>query len=51
MMINRRIWDDKVQKLEKENLMEEGLNIIQTTKPSWAIEADAILVDLKDRSR
>ena len=43
---------DKIQKLgEKINLMKEGLHIIQTTKPSWAIETDAKLIDLEDRSR
>ena len=44
--------DNKIQKLEEEiNLINEELYIIQTTKPSWAIETDAILVDLEDRSR
>ena len=44
--------DDKVQKLEeKMNLMREELRVIQTTKPSWAIETDAKLVDLEDRSK
>ena len=31
--------------------MEEELHVIQTTKPSWAIETDAKLVDLEDRSK
>ena len=42
---------DKVQKLKEETLMEEELHVIQTTKPSWAIETDAKLVDLEDRSK
>ena len=43
---------DKVQKLEQElNLMKKELHVIQTTKPSWEIEADAKLVDLDARSR
>ena len=43
---------DKVQKLEEEiDLMKEELHVIQTTKPWWAIEIDAKLVDLEDRSR
>ena len=33
------------------NLMKEELHVIQTTKPSWSIETDAKLVDLKDWSR
>ena len=42
---------DKVQKLENEiNIMKEELHVIQTTKPSWAIDKDAQLVDL-DHSR
>ena len=42
----------KVQKLEEEvNQMKEELHVIQTTKASWATEADAKLVDLEDRSR
>ena len=44
--------DDKVQKLDKKiNIMKEELHVIQTTKPSWAIETDAKLVDLEDFSR
>ena len=31
--------------------MKEQLHVIQTTKPSWAIEIDAKLIDLEDRSR
>ena len=31
--------------------MKEELHVIQTTKPSWSIETDAKLVDLKDWSR
>ena len=43
---------DKVQKLEEEIiLINEELQVIQTTKPSSAIETDAILVNLEDRSR
>ena len=43
---------DKVQKLEKEtNQMKEELHVIQTTKQSWAIETDAKLVDLENRSK
>ena len=43
---------NKVQKLEEEEkLMREELHVIQTTKPSWAIETDAKSVDLEDRSR
>ena len=43
---------DKVQKLEEEiNHMKEELHVFQTTKPSFAIETDAKLVDLEDRSR
>ena len=43
---------DKIQKLEEKiNLIMEELHVIQTTKPSWAIETDAKLVDLEDRSR
>ena len=43
---------NKIQKLkEKINLMKEELHVIQTTKPSWAIETDAKLIDLEDRSR
>ena len=43
---------DKVQKLEENiNLMKEKLHVIQTTEPSWAIETDAKLIDLEDRSR
>ena len=43
---------DKIQKLEEKiNLMKEELHVIQTTKPSWAIETDAKLIDLEDRSR
>ena len=42
---------DKVQKLENEiNIMKEELHVIQTTKPLWAIDKDAQLVDL-DHSR
>ena len=42
---------DKVQKLEEEiNLMKEQLHVIQTAKPSCAIETDAKFVDLRDRS-
>ena len=38
---------NKVENLEKEiNLLMEELHVIQTTKPSWAIETDAKLVDL-----
>ena len=43
---------DKVQKLEEKiNLMKEELHVIQTAKPSWAIETDAKLIDVEDRSR
>ena len=43
---------DKIRKLQEEiNLMKEELHFIQTTKPSWAIETDAKLIDLDDRSR
>ena len=43
---------DKIQKLEEKiNLMKEELHIIQTTKSSWAIETDATLIDLEDRSK
>ena len=43
---------DKIRKLQEEiNLMKEELHFIQTTKPSWAIETDAKLIDLNDRSR
>ena len=43
---------DKVQKLQKEiYLMKEEQHVVQTTKPSWAIETDAKLADLEDRSR
>ena len=43
---------DKVQKLEEEMThMKEELHVFQTTKPSFAIETDAKLVDLEDRSR
>ena len=43
---------DKIQKLEEKiNLMEKELHVIQTTKPSWAIETDAKLIDLEDCSR
>ena len=39
--------DDKVKKLEEEiNLIKEELRVIQTTKPSWAIETDLKLVDM-----
>ena len=33
------------------NQMKEELHVIQTTKPSWAIETDTKSVDLADRSR
>ena len=33
------------------NHMKEELHVFQTTKPSFAIETDAKLVDLEDRSR
>ena len=42
---------NKFQKLKEENLMEEELHVTQRTKPSWAIETDAKLVDLEDRSK
>ena len=43
---------DKVQKLEEViNQMKEELHVIQITKPSWAIESDAKLVDLEGHSR
>ena len=43
---------DKIQKLEEKiNLMKEELHVIQITKPSWAIETDAKLIDLDDCSR
>ena len=43
---------NKVQKLEEEEkLMMEELHVIQTTKPSWAIETDAKLIDLEDPSQ
>ena len=43
---------DKIRKLQEEiNLMKEELHFIQTTKPSWATETDAKLIDLDDRSR
>ena len=43
---------DKIQKLEEKiNQMKEELHVIQTTKQSWAIETDANLIDLEDRSR
>ena len=43
---------EKIQKLEeKVNQMKEELHVIQTIKPSWAIETDAKLIDLEDRSR
>ena len=42
---------DKIQKLEEKiNLMKEELHVIQTTKPSWAIETDVKLIDLEDPS-
>ena len=42
---------DKIQKLKEEiNLMNEELHV-QKTKPSWAIETDTKLVELKDCSR
>ena len=42
----------KVQRLKEEtNLMKVKLHVTQTTKPSWAIEKDAKLVDLEDHSR
>ena len=42
---------DKIQKLEEKiNLKKEELHVIQTTEPSWAIEADAKLIDLEDCS-
>ena len=31
--------------------MKEELHVIQTTKPSWAIETDAKLIDLEDPSQ
>ena len=41
---------DKMQKLEaKINLMMEELQVIQTTKPSWAFKTDTKYVDLEDR--
>ena len=43
---------DKVQKLVEEiNQIKKELRVIQTTKPSWAIETNAKLVDLEDRCR
>ena len=43
---------NKIKKLEEKiNLMKKELHANQTTKPSWAIEIDAKLIDLKDRSR
>ena len=33
------------------NHMKEELHVFQTAKPSFAIETDAKLVDLEDRSR
>ena len=43
---------DKIQKLEEKiNLIKEELHVIQTTKPSWAIETDAKLIDLEDPSQ
>ena len=47
-----RNMGDKVKKLEEKiNLMKEELHVIQTTESSWAIETDAKLIDLEDRSR
>ena len=44
--------NDKFQKLEYEiNLMKQELLVIQTAKPSWAIETDVKSVDLEDRYR
>ena len=44
--------DNKVQKIEEEiYLKKEELHVIQTTKPSWAIEIDAKLVDVEDHPR
>ena len=44
--------DNKIQRLvEKINLMKQELHVIQTTKPSWAIERDAKLIDLEGRFR
>ena len=43
---------DKILKLEeKTNLMKEELHVIQTTKPSWAIETNSKLIGLEDHSR
>ena len=43
---------DKIQELEEKiNLMKEEIYVIQTTKPSWVIEADAKLIDSEVRSR
>ena len=43
---------NKIQRLvEKINLMKQELHVIQTTKPSWAIERDAKLIDLEGRFR
>ena len=43
---------DKIQKLEEKiNLMKEELHVIQTTKPSWAIETNSKLIGLEDHSR
>ena len=44
--------NEKVQNLQKQlSLTKEGLGIIQTTEPTWALEIRRILMDLGDRSR
>ena len=43
---------EKFQKLqEKINLLKEELHVIQTTKPLYAIQKDAKLVDLEECPR
>ena len=44
--------NEKITTLER-NLfsLKKDIEVIQTTKPSWAIEIENKLVDLKDRSR
>ena len=41
---------DRIKKLEEKiNLMKEELHVIQRTKPAWAIETDAKLIDLEGK--
>ena len=47
-----RTLNEKISTMEK-NLfsLKKDIDIIQTTKPSWAIDIENKLVDLEDRSR